>query len=154
MRSIPLLSVLPLLALSLTSCNGQPDTPEGRIAHQRHENFERIGDAYKAIGDELKKASPDIVAIRTGAGTIDGFAPKVATWFPKGTGPDDGVRTDALQTVWTKPEQFQQAASRFVSEAARFKALSQAGDLAAIRKGAAELGAACKNCHDTFREKD
>ncbi len=157
MRLIPqrrILAILPMIALGLAACNGQPDTPEGRIAHQRHENFESIGKAFKAISDELKKSSPDVVVIREGADTINGFAPKVATWFPKGSGPEDGIRTDALQTVWTKPEQFQQAASRLVDEAAKFHALAHAGDMAAIGKGAQELGGACKNCHDTFREED
>lgn len=154
MRLPPRLIATAPLALALAACNGQPDTPEGRIAYERHENFERIGDAFKAITDELKKDSFDIAVIRNGAETINGFAPKVATWFPKGSGPEDGIRTDALQTIWTKPEQFQQAANRFVDEAARFKALTETGDRAALQKGAGDLGASCKNCHDTFREKD
>ena len=149
-----MLVALPALVLGLAACKGQPDTPEGRMAHQRHENFEAIGDAYKGIADELKKDSPDFVQIRANADTIAGFAPKVVTWFPKGTGPNDGVRTDALETVWTKPEQFQQAATRFVDESARFRSLVDSGDAAALGKASGELGAACKNCHDTFREKD
>lgn len=150
----PIHAFLPVLALGLAACSGQPDTPEGRIADQRHENFESIGGAFKSIGDELKKDAPDVAVIRTGAETINGLAPKVATWFPKGSGPEDGIKTDALQTVWTKPEQFQQAASRLVDQAAKFHALAQAGDLAAIGKGAGDLGGSCKNCHDTFRAKD
>ena len=109
---------------------------------------------FKEITDELEDDTPDLAVIRTEAATIAGFAPKVATWFPKGSGPDDGIRTHAKQTIWTKPEQFQQAAQRFVDESARFQALAQAGDIAAIRQGAKDLGAACKNCHDTFRHKD
>ena len=149
-----MLAALPALVLGLAACKGQPDTPEGRMAHQRHENFEAIGDAYKGITDELQKDAPDFVLIRTNADIIDGFAPKVATWFPKGTGPNDGVVTDALDTIWTKPEQFQQAATRFVDESAHFKSLVQGGDAAVLSKAAGELGATCKNCHDTFREKD
>ena len=144
-----------LTALALAACGGgTTDTPEGRIAHERHENFERIGDAFKSVTDELKKASPDLAVIRTGAATINGLAPQVATWFPAGSGPDDGIKTDALQTVWTKPEEFKQAAARFTDASAQFTALTQADDLAAIGKGAQDLGASCKNCHDSFREKD
>ena len=72
----------------------------------------------------------------------------------KGSGPDDGIKTDALPAVWTRPEQFQQAAARFVDESAHFKSLAQGDDIPALKKGAGDLGAACKNCHDTFREKD
>ena len=142
------------LLLGLAACKGQPDTPEGRMAHQRHENFEAMGDAYKGITDELKKDAPDFISNRNNADTINGFAPKVVTWFPKGTGPNDGVRTHALETIWTKPEQFQQAATRLANESARFRSLVPGGDAAVLNKAAGELGAACKNCHDTFREKD
>jgi cytochrome c556 len=148
------LAVLPGIALSVAACKGQPNTPEGRMAHQRHENFEDIGDAFKGITDELKKTSPDTDAIRIHAGVIDSLAPKVGTWFPKGTGPNDGVRTDALETVWTRPQQFQQAATRFADASAHFKLQAKANDIPALRKAAGELGGACKNCHDTFREKD
>lgn len=144
-----------LAALGLAACGGgQPDTPEGRIAHERHENFERIGDSFKSVMDELKQDAPDLTIIRAGAATINGLAPQVATWFPAGSGPDDGIKTDALQTVWTKPDHFKQAAVRFTDASATFSSLAQAGDLAAIGKGAQDLGGSCKNCHDTFREKD
>lgn len=156
MRLIALRPTLVVLtALGLAACGGgQPDTPEGRIAHERHENFERIGDAFKSVTDELKKASPDLAVIRTGVATINGFAPQVATWFPAGSGPDDGIKTDALPAVWAKPDQFKQAAVRFTDASAKFTALAQADDLAAIGKGAQDLGGSCKNCHDSFREKD
>lgn len=150
----PKYATLPALVLGLAACGGNPDTPEGRMADQRHENFEQIGSAFKLIGDELKKPSPDIAVIRAGAEKIDGFAPKVGTWFPAGTGPQDGMKTDALPAIWSKPEQFQQAAARLVDASAQFNALAQAGDVGALGKGAQDLGAACKNCHDSFRADD
>lgn len=153
MRLTKILAILP--ALALAACGGgQPDTPEGRIANERHENFEKMGGAFKSATDELKKDAPDLAVIRTGADTINGFAPQVATWFPAGSGPADGIKTDALQAIWEKPDQFKQAAARLVDAAAQFNTLAQAGDLTAIGKGAQELGGSCKNCHDSFREED
>ena len=148
-----LLATVPLLALGLTAC-GNPDTPAGRAADSRHENFEQIGDAFKVVDDQLKATAPDVAKIQAAAATINGFAPKVETWFPAGSGPADGIKTDALQTVWTKPEQFKQATTKFAEESATFNALAQAGDLAAIGGGMKSLGGSCKNCHDNFREKD
>ena len=142
-----------IFALALTAC-GNPDTPAGRAADARHESFEQIGDAFKAVADQLKAPSPDLVALRTAAGTINSMAPKVESWFPAGSGPEDGIKTDALQTVWAKPDEFKQAAAKLVEESAKFNALAQAGDIAAIGEGMKALGGACKGCHDKFREKD
>ena len=142
-----------LLALGLTAC-GNPDTPAGRAADARHENFEAIGDAAKAIGDELKAAAPDLAKIQTAAATINGFAPKVESWFPAGSGPADGIKTDALQAIWLKPADFKADTEKFVAEAAKFQALAQAGDIAAIGAGMKALGGTCKSCHDKFREEE
>lgn len=149
-RSIAFVS---LLTLSLAAC-GNPDTPAGRAADERHENFEAIGDAMKAAGDQLKETAPDIAKIQAAAATINGFAPKVSGWFPAGSGPADGIKTDALQAIWEKPEEFKAATDKFAAEAAKFQTLAQAGDVAAIGAGMKELGGSCKNCHDKFKAKD
>jgi cytochrome c556 len=148
-----LLFATPLIALALSAC-GNPDTPAGRAADARHESFEEMGAAAKAIGDQLGAAKPDLAAIRKAADTINGMAPKIETWFPAGSGPEDGIKTDSLQTVWTKPAEFKQAADRFVAESAKFHALAQGTDIAAIGAGMKALGGSCKNCHDGFRERE
>lgn len=144
---------IPLLALALAAC-GNPDTPAGRIADERHENFEAIGDATKVIVDQLKTGAPDLAKIQAASTTINLFAPKVATWFPAGSGPADGIKTDALQAIWEKPEEFKAAAAKFVEEAGKFDALAKAGDIAAIGEGMKGLGGSCKGCHDKFREAE
>jgi cytochrome c556 len=146
-------TLAPLLCFALAAC-GNPDTPGGRIADLRHENFEEIGDAFKVVSDQLKAGKPDVAAIQAAAVTINGFAPKVDTWFPAGSSPADGIKTDALPAIWEKPAQFKAAAAKLVDEAAKFNTLAQAGNLAAIGNGMKALGGACKNCHDTFREKE
>lgn len=151
MRSFVLIA--PALCLALAAC-GRPDTPGARAAHDRHENFEAIGSSFKTIGDELKKGAPDIAKIRDGAAKIHGFAPQVKDWFPAGSGPQDGVKTEALATIWQQPDEFQKAAARLVDAAAALNAAAQSGDLAAVRGAVPALGGACKGCHDRFREKD
>ena len=149
-RSFALVS---LLTLTLAAC-GNPDTPAGRAADARHESFEAIGDAAKAVADQLKEAKPNLAKIQAAAATINGFAPKVAGWFPAGSGPADGIKTDALQAIWVKPAEFKTEADKFVAEAANFQALAQAGDVAAIGAGMKALGGTCKSCHDKFREEE
>ena len=145
------LIAVPLLALS--AC-GNPDTPAGRAADQRHEDFEAMGAAMKSAGDELKAAAPDMAKLKAAAATLNGFAPKLPGWFPVGSGPQDGIKTDALAAVWTDAAGFAVAADKLKGAAAAFDAAAQGGDKAAIGAAMQALGASCKGCHDKFKAED
>lgn len=149
----PLLLSVALVTLALSAC-GNPDTPGGRAADARHESFEEMGAAFKVIDDQLKAEAPDMAALRTAAGSIDAMAQKLETWFPAGSSKADGMRTHALQAVWEKPAEFKQAAENFKVEAAKYRALAEVGDAAALKAGMAALGGSCKGCHDKFREPE
>jgi cytochrome c556 len=146
-------SIVLLACLALAACGG-PQTPGARAAHERHEHFEAMGKAFKALGDELKQDAPDTATIRKNAAKIDGYASQVKTWFPAGSGPQDKVKTHALETVWTEPDEFDRAAARLTDAAAQLNDAAKSGDLAAVRGAVPPLGAACKNCHDHFRHKE
>lgn len=121
------------------------------LMHERHEDFEDMGDAFKAITRQTKGGSPDVPLIQRHAATIDGYARELLTWFPPGSGPETGRETRAKAEIWQDMPTFRQRAEAFRAEAARFSEIAQAGDVAAIRAAAPELGNACKNCHDRFR---
>jgi len=134
--------------------NPAPNPAEAIKARQGH--YKEIGKAMKGIGDELKKSAPDVKIIQANAATIDRLAPQVPSWFPAGTGPEAGVKTEARAEIWTKPQEFSAAAAHFATAAKQFNATAQAGDVAAIGAAMKQLGGACKGCHDKFRteEKD
>jgi len=92
---------------------------------------------------KIQSASTDITQA---AGAID-------KWFPAGTGPDSGVKTDAKPEVWTDPAGFATAREAFVREANKWVLLGNSTDAAAWKEGAASLGQSCKGCHDKFRVK-
>ena len=121
------------------------------LMHDRHENYEAMGKAMKGIGGQLKSEAPSVEAIQRHAALIARYAPQIPGWFPHGSGPETGRRTRAKAEIWTDSETFRQRAEAFALAAARFDRTTQTGDLAAIRAGQAELGKACKNCHDRFR---
>ena len=177
------LILLPILALSLAGCGQSTDAAKdaaasdgastaaapvaaptpfatvsaedgAKVAKERHEGFEGIGKAMKGIGDELKKPAPSIDTIKANAAKINEAAPKVATWFPVGSGVEVAPKSDALPAIWEKPAEFQQAAAKLVDEAGKFNALAQAGDVAAVGGGMKALGGSCKGCHDQFKKKD
>ena len=123
------------------------------LMKKRHDNYERIGDAMKVLGRELKGDSPDLAKVRGNADTIATLAPQVKTWFPAGTGPDVG-KTHAKAEIWQKPEDFAAKARDFEAAAARFQETTRGTDVAAMRAAHGDLGKSCKGCHDLYRHKD
>lgn len=123
------------------------------LMEQRHENYEKIGDAMKVISRELKAGNPDLAQVRAGAATIAELAPEVPSWFPAGTGPDVG-KTEARAEIWQNPDDFAAKAHDFEEAAVAFNAAAAGSDLEAIRAAQANLGKSCKGCHDLYREKD
>ena len=124
-----------------------------QLMHERHENYERIGDAMKVITRELRGDQPDLAAVREGADTIATLAPMIPSWFPAGTGPDVD-ETHARAEIWQRPEDFSAKAQALEEQANAFRTATRGNDIAAIRAAHAELGKACKACHDLYREKE
>lgn len=121
-----------------------------RLMDERHENYERIGDAMKLVTRELKASSPDLAKVREGATVIATLAPQIPSWFPAGTGPDVG-KTEARAEIWQRPDDFRAKAAAMNEAAQTFRTAAAGTDLAAIRAAHAELGKTCKACHDLYR---
>lgn len=155
-----------VLAGALTACSseGASDTaasdaaaPAGEVPpvlKERHDNFEAIGDAFKAVRGELEKDTPDFALIAAKAGDINTRGMKIETHFPAGTSVDDGYDTEALPAIWQKPEEFKAAAQKLVDESAKLATVATAGDKAATAAQAMAMGGTCKGCHDQFRLDD
>jgi cytochrome c556 len=120
--------------------------------HERHEKYEEMGKAMKAIGRELKGDNPDLAAVRQNAAIIATFAPQIPSLFPPGTGPDAG-KTEAKAEIWQKPEDFMAKSTAFTAAARAFQTAAQGTDLAAIRAAQGTMGKTCKACHDLYREE-
>jgi cytochrome c556 len=123
-----------------------------KLMHDRHENMEKIGKAFKAAGRELKGASPDVAAIRSSAATMAGYAPKIRSWFPAGTGPDVG-KTMAKAAIWEKPQDFTAKAHDFATSVQAFNVAAASGDITQLKASFGEVGKACKACHDPYRSE-
>lgn len=160
MASIKLISsaALAAMAMGLASCGAQPADeatsaagPEPEVIDERQANFKAIGKAFKAIRTELEKGNPDTSAIVTAATDLNAAALKVEGYFPEGTSVADGYDTEALATIWEKPEEFAEAHKMLVDRSAEMITIAQGGDVAAISDQVGPVGGSCKNCHDTFR---
>jgi cytochrome c556 len=119
----------------------------------RHEHYEELGKAFKAVRDASKEASPDFAAIEKAAETVSKATVDQQQWFPKGTGPEAG-KTRALPEIWSKPDDFTAAQKMFSERAPKLLAAAKTKDVAAITAAFKDVGGACKNCHDTFRKPE
>lgn len=124
------------------------------VIQARQANYKQIGKATKGIFDALNSPAPSVQLIQANARTIDSLAPQLPSWFPAGSGPEAGVKTEAKADIWAKPAEFHADAAAFAAEAHKFDQVAASGDLAAIRGEAFNLGKTCKSCHDSFRQKD
>ncbi|HEY6870292.1 MAG TPA: cytochrome c [Novosphingobium sp.] len=118
----------------------------------RHDNFEAMGRAMKGTADQFKSGTPDLTVIKANANTLAMAAPKVAGYFPKGTGAEGNPKSEALPVIWQKPADFAAANKKLVDAAKAYQAAAATGDLDQIKAAFGTLGGACKNCHDTFRK--
>ncbi len=127
---------------------------EPAIIEVRQTNFKEIGDAFKAIRGQLEGDSPDFAVLEASATTINANAQKIGDHFPEGTGMDAGFDTEALATIWEKPEDFTAAHQKLIETSEGLITAAKSGDVATFQAAAGELGKSCKGCHDQFRVDD
>lgn len=120
----------------------------------RHANFKEQGAAFKALNDELKKDAPAKAVLAASALKLKSLSTQLPTWFPRGSGPESGSKTEAKPSVWTDAAGFSAAANRLQVEASKLQQFAAAGDVAGLKVQARAVGGACKACHDKFREAD
>jgi len=114
--------------------------------------METIGKDFKALHREFDSPTPNLALVRTAAGQIAGLSRQASGWFPEGTGPEAG-KTGAKPEIW-KPENkadFAAKLAAFQRTAAAFNATTTRGDVGAMKTRYADLGGACKACHDKYR---
>ena len=124
-----------------------------KAAYSRHENFERLGKAFKALNDELRKGAPDKAVLATNARTINTLATGLPTWFPRGSGVEARPMSEAKAVIWTDAAGFSAKAANLRTEAGKLNTVAAAGDVDAVKAQARQTFLACKGCHETYRQE-
>jgi cytochrome c556 len=117
----------------------------------RQANYKQMAAAMKAIRDQLRASRPSVSAIRRGSALVTGHAVNVLRWFPRGTGPEAGVRTRALPQIWAEHAAFTRRGAVLLAAARRLDAAARRGDIAQVRAALPAVAGACGACHDDFR---
>lgn len=157
-----LIAATPLIAL-LAACGGETtdaEAPEpagdarAEIA-ERQDNFEAIGDSFKAIREQLETDAPDFAVIEPAAADINTRLQRLPDLFPEGTSMEAGYDTEALAAIWEDPDGFNEAIQTAVGLSEEMMAAAATGDPEAVGAQVGNLGKnGCKNCHDSFRKDD
>ena len=146
--------VLTTMALMTGGPAGASEGAAERAVAARQAGFKQIGAAFKAVNDELRAGKPDLTEISAAAARLETHASQLPTWFPRGSGPESGAKTGARAAVWSDAAGFADAAANLRTQTSRLAVLAREGELAPVRKQAAQVGAACKSCHTAYREED
>ena len=163
--------ILPVLAgLTLLSACGQNDEtapasetasvelPSGMTVKEqieaRQAQLKKMGKAFKAISDQLKAGSADLAQIQAAASVVPKESADMTDWFPAGTGPESGIKTEALPIIWEDKADFNEKVIAMQDAAAKLDMIAQSGDVAAIGAAFQTTGGTCKACHDKYRLDD
>lgn len=134
--------------------NAAATTPGGKAVLARQAHYKDLGKAFGGLNGELRKDAPDKAALAAGGAAVNALAQALPSWFPKGSGPEAGVKTAAKAEIWTDAAGFAAAVGKLQGETAKLQEVATAGDLDAIKAQVRATGAACKNCHDQYRQPE
>jgi cytochrome c556 len=62
--------------------------------------------------------------------------------------------TEALDVIWEEFDEFERLSAALQEQADTLNNVAMEGDFAAVQAAFLDLGQACKDCHDKFREED
>ena len=125
------------------------------LIKSRQDKLRDMGGALKAIDDELKKRNQDWDnVILPNAQTMKDRSGYLLNWFPKGSGPESGVKTYALPPVWQKADDFTRLGKAMQAEVAKLSQVAGTKDAAALKAQVVATAKTCKACHDDYRSPD
>ena len=119
----------------------------------RQANYKQMAGAVKGLNDQLQRRlavasrhPPAFGACSTATRL------QVLNWFPRGTGPEAGVRTRAKPEIWSDPRGFRAAGARLLVAARALDAAARRGDVAGDpHRLSRRRNRACGGCHDGYR---
>lgn len=128
----------------------QAPKPEDQIRY-RQSIMNVIGRQFGMLAAMAKGEVPyNKEAAVKAAGLVETLSSLPAPLF--GPGLDKGAPTKASQKIWSEPDKFKAALEKMQGEVKKLP--GAAGDPAALKTVAGDVGKTCKGCHDDYREKE
>jgi cytochrome c556 len=122
-----------------------------QVVEARALHMKDLGGAFKAVRDQAKREPANVSLMQMSAAEVELASQDLSSWFPRGTGPETGLKMRALAEVWTDEADFAAAAVAFRDEAKKLNDLAKAGDVTGVREQASVVRKTCGGCHDAYR---
>jgi cytochrome c556 len=143
------------IALSMVGMAGASLAEDmAAVVQARHAHYKEIGAAMKGLSEQMKSPAPNLAQVQTYARRLDDLAPQIPGWFPAGSGPASGLKTQAKAAIWERPDEFKADAASFAQNAHKLQLAAARGDLAGVGAALPAVGQSCGTCHKAFREKE
>jgi cytochrome c556 len=111
--------------------------------------MENIGDNAKEMNDKIKAGN--IAAAKVNAQAIALHATRIPELFPEGS---TSATSRAKEEIWQNWDEFVNKAATLRNEADHLGAIAANGTADAVDAQLKKVFAACKSCHDTFRQPE
>ncbi|HTW38644.1 MAG TPA: cytochrome c [Steroidobacteraceae bacterium] len=152
-----LAAVCSVAAISVASAQGGPMSPQQRAeaaVKLRQGLFQVQAFAFGPVGAMLKNQMPfNAQAAELAAKRVEVTSSMIPDVFRVNTSKDTGLKTRALDGIWTNKADFDQKAHDLNQAAMNLEMAAMGGDKAQTMQAAIAVGKACGACHDQFRAK-
>jgi cytochrome c556 len=147
------LGVATLGALTGASAALAQGTSPEKAVEQRQALFKQIDEAFKPIGDMVKRKMPyDAAVVQSSAEKLKTLVPKIPDAFTVDTHTLTGVKTKARENIWTNMPDFKAKADALLKALDGLAEAGKAGDEKSLRPAFAGVGKACSACHDNYKD--
>jgi cytochrome c556 len=127
-----------------------PPTKAQRTIEYRQSALYLLGWNIGPIAGMVKGEIPfDAKAVELRAMRLAQIAPMIAEGFPDDS--QTGAPTKAKPEIWQNMDDFRSKATTLEQVTAKFAATARSGDPKLVAAGLAEVGNACKACHEKYK---
>ncbi|MDQ0464247.1 cytochrome c556 [Caulobacter ginsengisoli] len=123
------------------------------VIKTRQDGMKGQGGALKGLGQGLGSGA-SAADLKVFSAKLVASSAQVGGWFPKGSGPESGVKTHAKSEIWSDAAGFATARTNFATQAGKLDAAVASGDMDAIKAQFGATRLACKACHDKYKAED
>ncbi|MEC5386220.1 cytochrome c [Uliginosibacterium sp. H3] len=143
------LRYLAVVALAAVSTLAQAQSKPEDLIHLRQGGFQLLARNVGALNSIAKGDVPFNKETATNtAEFVSLLVPQI--WAGFGAGSDKGAPTRANAKIWSDDAGFKAAQEKLLVITRKLPAA--AGDANSLKAALADIGGACKNCHDNYRD--
>ncbi|HSD37861.1 MAG TPA: cytochrome c [Rhodocyclaceae bacterium] len=143
------LRFLAVVALAAVSTFAQAQTKPEDLIRLRQGGLELLSRNVGILNSMAKGDTPfNKETAANSAEFVNLLAPQI--WVGFAAGSDKGLPTRANAKIWSDAEGFKAAQEKLLVITRKLPAA--AGDATSLKAALADIGGACKNCHDNYRD--